>query len=308
MNEHLRRFNLNLLPILDALLDTRNVTRAGERFDLTQPAASAALAKLRAAFGDELLVPVGRDLRLTPKAERIREPVRQLLELLETAFQSNDLDPAGWSGEFIMATADAVAALVLPSLIDKLDKVAPGLTLRVTNITRSSVSNLRSEDIDMIVAPPQIIDDAALMSRRLFSDRFVVVHSKDHPPPPQHELSEYMKRGHIATVIDAPHIGGPPRSYFSAEIDQLRSTQRNVAVVPYYSLLPLLVSGTSRLALVQERLAKRLMEFLPVSYVDPPSPLPPLDLHMFWSPKYNDDPRHVWLRNSVFEACEPYRT
>jgi DNA-binding transcriptional LysR family regulator len=185
--------------------------------------------------------------------------------------------------------------------------VAPGLTLRVTNITRSSVSNLRSEDIDMIVAPPQIIDDAALMSRRLFSDRFVVVHSKDHPPP-EHELSEYMKRGHIATVIDAPHIGGPPRSYFSPEIDQLRSTQRNVAVVPYYSLLPLLVIGTSRLALVQERLAKRLMEFLPVAYVDPPSPLPPLDLHMFWSPKYNDDPRHVWLRHAIVEACEPYRT
>lgn len=308
MNEHLRRFNLNLLPILDALLDTRNVTRAGERFDLTQPAASAALAKLRAAFGDELLVPVGRDLRLTPKAERIREPVRQLLELLETAFESNDLDPAGWSGEFIMATADAVAALVLPSLVDKLDKVAPGLTLRVTNITRSSVSNLRSEDIDMIIAPPQIIDDVALMSRRLFSDRFVVVHSKDHPPPPEHELSEYMKRGHIATVIDAPHIGGPPRSHFSSEIDQLRSTQRNLAVVPYYSLLPLLVAGTPRLALMQERLVKRLMEFLPVSYVDPPQPLPPLDLHMFWSPKYNDDPRHVWLRNSIFEVCERYRS
>lgn len=307
MSEQTRRFNLNLLPILDALLECRSVTRAGERFNLTQPAASAALAKLRAAFGDELLVPVGRDMRLTPKAERIRDPVRQLLGLLETAFETNDLDPAAWSGEFIMATADAVAVLLLPKLIDKLDAVAPKLTVRVTNITRSSVNHLRNEEIDMIIAPPQIIDDAALMSRRLYRDRFVLLHSKDHPPS-QGTMEEYMSRGHIATVIDAPQIGGMPRSFFSPELDTLRSTQRNLAVLPYYSLLPLLVAGTTRLALVQERLAKRFMEFLPVAYADPPAPLPALDLHMFWSPKYNDDARHVWMRNSIFDMCEEHRT
>ena len=82
--------------------------------------------------------------------------------------------------------------------------------------------------------------NASYTTLAFVADRFVVVHSKDHPPP-EHELTEYMKRGHIATVIDAPHNGGPPRSYFSPEIDQLRSTQRNVAIVPYYSLLPLLV-------------------------------------------------------------------
>lgn len=306
MSDHRRRLNLNLLPILDALLECRSVTRAGERFNLTQPAASAALAKLREAFGDELLVPVGREMKLTPKAEHIREPVRQLLGLLETAFEASDIDPSTWSGEFIVATADYVAMLALPRLIERISASAPKLTVRVTNITRSSVSNLRSDEIDMIVAPPQIIDDAALMSRRLFSDRFVVLHAKDRPPSAA-TIAEYMKRGHIATVIDAPQIGGSPRSFFSPEIDTLRSTQRNLAVVPYYSLLPFMVAGGDRMALVQERLAGIFEQLLPVAHCDPPVALPPLDLQMFWSPRFNEDPRHVWLRNALFEACSIYR-
>lgn len=306
MSDHSRRFNLNLLPILDALLECRSVTRAGERFDLTQPAASAALGKLRAAFADELLVPVGREMKLTPKAERMREPVRQLLALLETTFESNDSDPAAWSGELILATADAVVILLLPGLIHRLDRIGSKLTVRATNITRASVSNLRNEEIDLIIAPPQIIEDTALMSRRLYSDRFVVLHSRAHPPTDE-SLAEYMKRGHIASVIDSPQIGGSPRSHFSHELDNLRSTQRNLAIVPYYSLLPLLVAETPWMALVQERLAKRFVQMLPVAYTDPPIPLPPLDLHMFWSPKFNDDPRHIWLRNTIFEVSGEYR-
>ena len=306
MSEHERRFNLNLLPILDALLECRSVTRAGERFNLTQPATSAALAKLREAFGDDLLVAVGREMRLTPKAERIREPVRQLLELLETTFKSTDLDPAAWRGEFILATADYIAVLLLPLLIDKTNKMTPHLTLRVTNITRNSVANLRSGEIDMIISPPEIVGDGALMSRRLFSDRFVVLHAKDRPPR-DGTLAEYMRHDHIATVIDSPHIGGSPRSFFSQELDTLRSTQHNLAVVPYYSLLPLLVAGSSRAALVQERLAKIFEKILPVGYTDPPLAIPPLELHMFWSPEFNGDPRHTWIRNTIYEVCAVYR-
>jgi LysR family nod box-dependent transcriptional activator len=307
VSDQTRRLNLNLLPILDALLECRSVTRAGERFNLTQPAASAALAKLREAFGDELLVLVGREMKLTSKAERIREPVRQLLGLLEAAFDSTDSKPESWAGEFIIATADYVAMLMLPGLIERTERETPKLAIRVTNITRSSVINLRGDDIDMIIAPPQIIDDTALMSRRLFGDRFVVLYSRDRPPSDA-SLAEYMKHGHIATVIDAPQISGhQPRSHFSEELDSLRTTQRNLAVLPYYSLLPQLVAGTSRMAIVQERLAKLFAQFLPVDYTDLPANVPPLDLHMFWSPRFNDDPRHVWVRNAIFEVCSAFR-
>lgn len=292
--------------MLEALLEYRSVTRAGEKFGLTQPAASAALAKLREAFADELLVPMGREMKLTPKAERIREPVRQLLALLETTLKFADTDPANWSGEFVLATADVGALLLLPDLIQKLRDTESRLTIRTTNINRASVSNLRNEEIDIIVAPPQIIDDDTLMSRRLFGDRFVVVYSRKHPPA-DHSLAEYMKRWHIASVIDSPRIGGVPRSFFNPELDTLRATQHNLAVVPYYSLLPLLISDTPWVTLLQESVARRFAKLLPIDYIDPPIELPPINLHMFWSPKYNGDPRHTWLREALVEVSVQYQ-
>lgn len=306
MTDQNRRFNLNLLRILNAMLECRNVTRAGERFNLTQPAASAALARLREAFGDELLVQVGREMKLTPKAERMRDPVKQLLALLETTMESPDVDPRTWSGEFIIATADYAAMLILPRLFQQLDAAAPKISVRITNISRTSASNLRSDDIDMIIAPPQIIDDSTLMSRRLFGDRFVCIHRRDAAPADA-SIETYMQRTHISTVIDAPQIGGQPKSFFSQEIDSLRCTQHNVGVLPYYTLLPMLVSGGAYTALVQERLAKLFAEYLPIEYTDPPVPLPPLELHMLWSPRFNDDPRHRWMRDTIFEVCSPYR-
>ena len=303
----MRRLNMNLLPMLDALLEHRSVTRAGEHFNLTQSAASRTLATLRKAFGDELLVLVGREMKLTAKAELMREPVRQLLKLLEAAFEPAQSRPDSWIGDFIIATADYVATLLLPALVDETKRATPGLSIRITNITRNSAADLRSDAIDMIIAPPQIIDGGTLMSRRLFSDRFVVLYSR-HMPPSSQSIEEYMKRSHVATVVDAAHLTDhQPRSHFSEALDNLRSAQRNVAVLPYYSLLPLCISGTEHLALVQERLARRFAQILPVAYMDPPIAIPPLDLHMFWSPRFNEDLRHVWMRNALVEACAALR-
>lgn len=301
-----RRFNLNLLPLLDALLEYRNVTKAGERLNLTQPAASAALAKLREAFGDELLVNVGRDLKLTPKAERMRAPVRQLLELLASTFEIGDPDPSTWTGQFIVATADYMAMLVLPRLIEALRTTAPRLTVKITNVTRSSAISLRSDEIDMIIGPPQLVDDAALMSRRLFGDRYVWLHRRSDPPGAG-TLPDYLQQVHVSTAVDSPQPNGAPSVSFCPEIDRLRSTQQNRAVVPYYSLLPYLVATTGCSALVQERIARLFARDLPIAYRDPPVEMPPIEFHMFWSPRMNEDPRHVWLRNTLFSICADYR-
>lgn len=300
-----RRFNLNLLPILDALLECRSVTRAGERFHIAQPTASAALSKLREALGDELLVPVGRDMKLTARAEEIREPVRQLLELLESVLRTSEIDPKAWRGEFTLATADYVAMLILPHLLEK-TRETPQLTVRVTNITRSSLSNLRAGEIDMMISLPELVDDESLMSRRLFSDRFVLLHSTEFPPPSS-DITDYLQREHVETVIDAPSIGDSPRNFFNQDLDALRSMQRNPAVVPYYSMLPVLVAGSPRVALVQERLAKMFEKMLPVTYSPVPVEIPPVELHMFWSPEFNNDARHAWMRDAIYEVCGSYR-
>jgi DNA-binding transcriptional LysR family regulator len=299
----LRRFNLNLLTVLDALLDCRNVTRAGERLGLSQPATSAALAKLRDAFHDELLVMVGRELQLTPKAEELREPVKQLLRILEATFERREFDPQNWSDEFIIATADYISVLVLPPLLKAIAEIAPDLTVRFTNITRTSATNLKNDEIDMIIAPMELINDPMLMSRHLFTDRFVVGRHRDTPSEPGRELDGYLGERHILTLIDTLQPGAR-RSNFRKEIDDLREAQKNLAIVPYYLALPFFLSELPYRALMQERLARKMMEYLPIAYDDPPVELPALDFAMFWNPRVNRDASHRWMRDMIANVCQ----
>jgi len=296
---NLRRFNLNLLPVLEALLECRNVTRAGERLGLSQPATSAALSKLREAFKDDLLVMVGREMKLTPKAERLGEPLRQLLALLEVTFEPEDFNPSQWAGEFIIATADYVSLMVLPELLKRVEAEAPKLTIRITAVNRGSVAGLRSDEIDLIIAPPQVVGDPTLMTRSLFADRFVCAYWREEgKAPPVITPESYLERRHVTTSMD-PILPGSLRSNFAKEIDALRSSQRNLATLPNYSLLPFLLLGTPHFGLLQERLVKMMQAYLPIDYVEPPTEIPPIEVGMIWNPRVNHDPAHIWVRQTL---------
>lgn len=90
-----KNLDLNLLVALDLLLKERNISRAAEKLHITQSAMSNALARLRDYFGDELLVQVGRRMELTPRAELLREPVRDILVRIESSVTATPrFDPA----------------------------------------------------------------------------------------------------------------------------------------------------------------------------------------------------------------------
>lgn len=296
-----RQFNLNLLPVLDALLECRSVTKAGAKLNLSQPASSAALSKLRHIFSDELLVLVGREMQLTPKAERLREPLRQLLDLLDVAFEIEPFSPERWEGEFIIATADYASIVLLPLLLDRLEQEAPRLTVRLANVTRGSVANLRADEIDMIIGPPELYGDNSLMIRNLLTDQFVCVYWRGGAARREEiSMEEYLAARHVTTIID-PIKQNINQNGFDKTLDSLRSTQRNSATLPYYAALPFLLADTDRFALVQERLARHMKRFLPIDYVSPPVHIPSISVAMMWSPRVNHDPAHMWIRKTLSE-------
>jgi DNA-binding transcriptional LysR family regulator len=299
---NLRRVNLNLLPILDALLDCRNVTRAGEQLRLSQPATSSALAKLRHMFSDELLVPIGRELQLTPKAQQLRQPIKELLAQLESQLEDYEFDPLLWRAHVHIATADYVAMLLLPILLEELRTLAPNLTLHITNITRKSASDLRADEIDMIIAPEQVVSDALLMCRHLFDDRFVCVYSRKHEPKKLPlTMEEYLSRPHVTFQMDPPIMVGTGGQMFR-ELDDLRERQCNLATMPFYGVMPFLLDGAPYFAMVQERIVKKMQEFLDIDYTDPPIDLAALRFCIYWNPRLNDDPAHSWLRKIISRA------
>ena len=145
------RLDLNLLVTLDTLLAERNVTRAAERLNLSQPSVSVQLAKLREVFGDPLLVPAQRGMRPTARADELREPLREALESLGRAVApTGPFDPAEATITWRVAAADyAESAILLPALA-RLRAEAPNTRLAVVEAVPSRMARqLEHGEIDL---------------------------------------------------------------------------------------------------------------------------------------------------------------
>lgn len=127
----LRRIDLNLLVVLDALLRERNVSRAAERLAMTQPAVSHALSRLRDLLGDPLLVRVGNEMRLTARAKTLLGPLTEALARVRDVVLPGTFDPAFCRRTFRLAMSDYGSALVLPALLRKIRATAPSVDLFV---------------------------------------------------------------------------------------------------------------------------------------------------------------------------------
>jgi DNA-binding transcriptional LysR family regulator len=151
MND-LRRIDLNLLVILDALLSEQHVTRAAERLHLSQPAVSHALARLRDLLGDPLLVRAGAGLVPTSRAMELMAPLTEALAQVQSLLAPNAFDPATTRRTFRLAMSDYGAAIVLPGLIRTLRSEAPGIDLQISHASREGMlDGILNGDIDIAV-------------------------------------------------------------------------------------------------------------------------------------------------------------
>lgn len=133
---NLARIDLNLLVHFDALLTERSVTRAAARVGIGQSAMSHNLARLRELFGDELLTRGPEGLRLTPRAVTLVEPVRTTLAQIQTLVSRDQtFDPATAVRTFRFGLPDSMEILIVPTLLARLCEVAPGIHLRLYNIS-----------------------------------------------------------------------------------------------------------------------------------------------------------------------------
>src|SRR6202045_5424964 len=128
---NLTSLDLNLLVALDALLREANVSRAAMRIGLSQPAASHALQRLRDMLGDPLLVRTGSRMELTPRAQALRGPLAQVLDQVRGLLIPDDFDAASSERQFRLMMPDLAVELLMPPLMEKVTKLAPGVTIDV---------------------------------------------------------------------------------------------------------------------------------------------------------------------------------
>jgi DNA-binding transcriptional LysR family regulator len=126
-----KTFDLNLLIVFDAVMQERNLTRAGDRLGMSQPAVSHALSRLRHALKDDLLVRSPEGMRPTPRAERMLVPIQAALRELQVTLEADEFDPSASSHEFAIAANNYAARAVIPSLVHRVAQLAPSVVLDV---------------------------------------------------------------------------------------------------------------------------------------------------------------------------------
>jgi len=308
----LRDVNLNLLVALDALLRTRNVTRAGEEVSLTQSAMSGELRRLRQMFGDELLVRVGRNSELTPLALELIEPVADILARIERTVEHRvSFDPAEETRHFSVAMSDYAMLQLLQPLLRRTGQEAPGISIEVSPFKDQIPNMLRQGGIDLVVGPP--IDLDGLHCQRLFNDRFVCIVSADHPDVgPQLTLEAYEDLPHLTWEGVGRHLapdetlGSEMATTLAGLLDRTPADgkSRADATMESFVLAPFLVAGTQLVAVVPARLARQFAGATGLRILELPVHLPELEETMYWSDLADSDPAHAWLRETIAEVSQ----
>jgi DNA-binding transcriptional LysR family regulator len=300
MDLHL--FDLNLLVALDALLTERNVTRAGNRLNLSQSAMSGALARLRHHFHDELLVPVGRQMVLTPVAEGLVEPVRAiLLQIRGTLGSKPRFEPATASRHLSLAVSDYVTEILMADVLRIARCEAPHITFELRPVGRRAAEDLESGELDFLIAPEGYVVSSQ-PTEVLFEDTYTcVVWAGNQAIGRTMTLEQYLELGHVVVNVAANE---PPSNYDEQFLQRSNFKRRVEVIVPAFSLAPQLVVGTDRIATITTRLAAKCAEILPLRLLPLPLAMPPMVELLQWHKVHEYDPAHDWLRGLLKKVVQ----
>lgn len=292
--------DLNLLVALDILFAERSVSRAGERLHLSQSATSGALARLRDAFHDPLLVQVGRKMTLTPLAESLVKPVRDFLLKAEAILNSNPaFDPATSTRKFRLMMSDYVETVVMTEALPQLQKVAPSVTVELLSNVEGGYEELERGEIDLAIAPTKYLSPAH-PSEHLFQDEFTcLVWSGNTQIKRDVTLKTYLSLGHVVVRFGKRQQLPTIDEWF---VERFGHQRRIEVVTAAFNLVPQLLIGTSRVATVHRRLAVFYQRYLPLKLVALPVQIPPLEECMQWHRSRDRDPGTIWLRSLLKSA------
>jgi len=297
---HIDALDLNLLRLLDALLDTGNLTRAGDRLGLSQPAASRALARLRAALGDPLFVRLPQGLKPTPRAQALREPLRRALRDLQQALQPHRFDPASARGAIRIVAPDHEATTLLPALLQRLTRDAPNIDIDLPPRPAEPLALLADGTLDLIIG---VFPDApaGFRAQRLYDDDFVCVLRRGHPA---------LRRGaplSLARYAALPHalisITGSGGGAVDTALAKHGLARRIALRIPHFLAAPLIVAHSDLVLTMPRRLARHLAAAAPLQLIEPPLDLPGFTISQLWHEHQQHDARHRWLRQTVAAAA-----
>jgi DNA-binding transcriptional LysR family regulator len=294
---NLRGTDLNLLVLLQALLEERSVTRAAIRVNLSQPAMSRALERLREAFSNDLLVRFGKRYTLTPRGTALLEELNLLLPKVEGLWRKKPFSPTSATGCLKLGMTDQMTVLLLPDLIAIMSREAPNVDLQIVQWHETSFQDLLAGQLDLVVSP--LTAPFPLLVERLLPERFVCLVSRNHPHRKKSfTLAEYLAEKHILLEVEPGQ-----QTLVDRPLSALGKRRKAALRLPFYVLALDAVEKTSLVLTIPERLAIRRMDRLKTRLVQAPEEIPPYHQTMSWPDRLNADPLHSWFRDCLRTTC-----
>lgn len=290
--------DLNLLVTLDVLLRQGSVVKAARQLGLSASAMSRALARLREATGDPLLVRAGRGLVPTPRALELRDHVRRVVDDAEAVLRpALKFELASLSRTFTVRSSEGFVETFGPALLARIAADAPGVRLWFVPKPDKDSGPLREGLVDLETGVTSRGMGPEIRAQGLFHDRFVGVVRPGHP----------LAKGR-ATPADyaaAAHVGVSRRGLETGPVDEALealSLRRQVALtVGGFAPAIALARATDLVATVPERHSRGLCEGLHRFAL--PMPVPGFTVSLHWHPRHEADPAHRWLRGLFVDAC-----
>lgn len=294
--------DFRLLRALVVLMAERNVSRAAERLEISQPATSHALARLRLAFRDPLLLRSRGGMTPTPRGQQIEAEVRRLLVDYDALVAPAEaFDPATSRRTFVVTATEHAEHLLMPALLQELRTHAPGIrvNVRIPDPERAN-ELLESGEVDLrfawLIKPP-----LSMRSVPLFNDRFVCIADRQHPGI----------RGTLTTAqfLKFPHVRtyGASRTTSNRMIDEAIERLGREPAPPFqlqnFLSVPLALAGTDLIATVPHAFVRLFAQQYPVQVLEPPVRLPRIRYAAYWHERNHKDPGHRWLRETVAQVA-----
>jgi DNA-binding transcriptional LysR family regulator len=289
----INRIDLNLLRLFDAVYRARSVSRAAEQLELTQPAASQGLTRLRALIHDPLFVRAPGGVRPTPKADRLAQPVRQALITLEQALgESAGFDPAQSRRTFRIHMSDIGEGRFLPALVVALRREAPGLRIETLPLPRDEIGDaLDAGRIDLAFGFLPMVKDTQRL--QLLKDRYVVVLRRNHPLARQRLAGKAL----LKEMRSLEFVAVRTHADTLRILDLLQLQDGLRLTTEHFTVLPEIVKQTDLAAVMPRNIA---MGFGPgYAIVEPEFPLRDFIVSLHWSKRFENDPGNRWLREVV---------
>ncbi|MDZ7938214.1 MAG: LysR family transcriptional regulator [Rhodoferax sp.] len=291
----LRNLDLKLLQLFEGIYLQRNLSKVAEQMNLSQPAVSIALGRLRQHFDDPLFVRVGAAMEPTPVAEQLYAQAVQAVAQLEAllAFQPA-FDPGQDARSFRIAMTDVGQVVILPRLLNTLAQLAPHITIDVRQVSPETTDQLQRGLLDLALGslPDQ---EGRFVQQPVFLETFSCLVRRDHPRITDTlSVKQYQTEQHV--IVETSGTG---HAAIERDLARHRLVRQVGVRIPHFIGLPAIVGSTDLLATLPSRAAHVLAQGSNVRVLALPVQIPGYPVRQQWHERVQHDPGHIWLRQLV---------